>query len=104
MAPVNKYLYNGKELNDEEGVGLYDYGARWYDAAYGRFVGVDPIAEEFPWVNGFNYAENEPVANVDLHGLQKVRAANEFLSRLEGVSNATAQKLEAGKAYINEKY
>jgi RHS repeat-associated protein len=72
VSPENKYLYNGKELNDEEGVGLYDFGFRWYDAAYGRFVGVDPIAEEFPWVNGFNYAENEPVANVDLHGLQRV--------------------------------
>jgi hypothetical protein len=58
------------------GVGLYDFGFRWYDAAYGRFVGVDPIAEEFPWVNGFNYPENEPVANVDLHGLQRVNNRN----------------------------
>jgi hypothetical protein len=59
-------------------VGLYDFGFRWYDAAYGRFVGVDPIAEEFPWVNGFNYAENEPVANVDLHGLQALDYSAKF--------------------------
>jgi len=39
----------------------------------GRFTGVDPIADEFPWVSTYNYAENEPVANIDLHGLQKYR-------------------------------
>ena len=39
----------------------------------GRFTGVDPISDQFPWVSTYNYAENEPVANIDLHGLQKVR-------------------------------
>lgn len=34
---------------------------------------MDPIADKFFWVNTYNYAENEPVANIDLHGLQKVR-------------------------------
>jgi hypothetical protein len=51
---------------------LYEYGARWYDPAIGRFIGVDPIADQFPWVSTYNYAENEPIANIDLHGLQKV--------------------------------
>ncbi|MCR9102874.1 MAG: hypothetical protein NXI25_23175 [bacterium] len=73
VAPENKYLNNGKELNEDYGMDLYEYGFRWYDAAIGRFTGVDPIADEFAWVNTYNYAENEPVANIDLHGLQKYR-------------------------------
>jgi hypothetical protein len=35
---------------------------------------VDPIADRFPHVSPFNYAENEPIANIDLWGLQKVSA------------------------------
>ncbi len=69
----NGYKYNGKELHTDFGLGWYAYGARWYDAQVGRFTGVDPIIEQFPWVNSYNYAENEPVANIDLHGLQKYK-------------------------------
>jgi uncharacterized protein RhaS with RHS repeats len=49
---------------------LYDYGARFYDPQIGRFTGVDPIAEHFNWVTPYNYAENCPIANIDLWGLQ----------------------------------
>ena len=42
-----------------------------YDPQIGRFTGVDPISDQFPHVSTYNYAENEPIANIDLHGLQK---------------------------------
>jgi len=38
----------------------------------GRFTGVDPIAGEFAHVSTYNYASNDPVKNIDLHGLQGV--------------------------------
>ncbi|MEM1322275.1 MAG: DUF6443 domain-containing protein, partial [Bacteroidota bacterium] len=72
VGPTNRYQYNGKELNGEFGLDLYEYGFRWYDPVLGRFTGVDPIADDFAWVSVYNYAENSPVANIDLHGLQKV--------------------------------
>jgi hypothetical protein len=50
-----------------------DYGAREYDVSIGRFLRVDPVIEQFPWVTPYNYAENEPITNIDLWGLQKLR-------------------------------
>ncbi|KGE87952.1 MAG: RHS repeat domain-containing protein [Phaeodactylibacter xiamenensis] len=70
VAPEGHYRYNGKELNEDYGMDLYEYGFRWYDAAIGRFMGVDPIADEFPYLSVYNYASNDPVTNIDLHGLQ----------------------------------
>jgi len=67
----NKYQYNGKEWNDDFGLNIYPYGARWYDPSIGRFIGVDPISDKFPHVSAFNYAENEPVGSIDLWGLQR---------------------------------
>lgn len=69
-APGQAYRYNGKERDTLSG--WTDFGFRWYDAGIGRFTGVDPIADQFPWVSVFNYAENRPVDGVDLYGLQYV--------------------------------
>ena len=41
----NKYLYNGKELQDDLGLNIYDYIARQYDPALGRFWQIDPAAD-----------------------------------------------------------
>ena|GEM_PF-2989281 len=67
----NDYLYNSKELNTDLGLNWSDYGFRFYDAAIGRFTGVDPISDQFAWVSTYNYAENEPIAGIDLWGLQR---------------------------------
>ena len=45
-----------------------------YDPAVGRFTGVDPIADKFAHITGYNYAENRVPNGIDLHGLQFVQS------------------------------
>jgi len=63
----NKYLYNGKELNDEF-FENYDYGARFYDADLGRWHVIDLKADKFNQFSPYSYCLNNPLAYVDPDG------------------------------------
>ena len=69
-----RFAFNGKEQEAQQEYGdhaHYDYGFRIYNPAIGRFLSVDPLAEKYVWVTPYNFAENSPIANIDLWGLQK---------------------------------
>ncbi len=74
-ARDNGYKYNGKELNEDWGLGWYDYGARWYDAALGRFTGVDPLANNYPSISTYAYVANNPLNMIDPDGRYIVPAS-----------------------------
>lgn len=64
----HNYGYNGKEENDELGLEWLDFGARNYDAALGRWMNLDPLAEKYSNLSPFSYVANNVVNAIDPDG------------------------------------
>ena len=110
----NKYLFNGKELQDQQidGVNLdwYDYGARFYDPQIGRWHVVDPAIEDSHFENSpYTYVYNNPVKLVDPFGMdsifynqkgkelenQRIKCKNDYFF----IENSEGNKNLKGKSY-----
>ena len=68
----NRYLYNGKELEDytigTAYLGTLDYGARHYDPRIARWSVPDSMEEKYYGVNAYGYCAGNPVMMVDTNG------------------------------------
>jgi len=50
---LQPYKYNGKELDQMNGLNLYDYGARYYESARGQFTTMDPMCKKYYSISPF---------------------------------------------------
>ena len=96
------YKYNGKEFVEMHGLDTYDYGARGYYPALGRFMTVDPMAEKRPWESPYVYCGNNPVNRVDPTGMiwddqnaadNLKKKADEKILKLNEINNKLTESL-----------
>jgi len=63
-----RYRYTGKERDEESG--MYYFGARYYSVWTCRFISIDPLTADYPYLTPYNYAGNKPIIHKDIDGLQ----------------------------------
>ncbi len=79
---INKYLYNGKELQDQ--TNYLDYGFRQMDPQLGRWHVVDALAEKYYSHSPYAYTKNDPINHIDILGLCGTRFWNSNTDQWEG--------------------
>jgi RHS repeat-associated protein len=85
--------FTGKELDDEHGIDLYYFGARYHDPVNGRFISVDPLAEENAGWSPYSYSKNNPLNRIDPDG------RNDLLAQL--AAHFSAESHKTAKDYNN---
>ena len=87
---TQRYKYNGKEFDRMHGLDWYDYGARWMDAAIGRWHVMDPLCEKYYDVSPYNYCRNNPILYFDKNGCEGEGFLTKFGDSFQNVGLAAA--------------
>ena len=63
------FRFTGKELDRQNSLNMYDFGARMFDVAgVPMWTSIDPLAEKYYNVSPYAYCANNPMRFIDEHG------------------------------------
>lgn len=67
-----KNKFQNQEFNDDLGVNYYEFRYRNHDPQIGRFIQIDPLADEYVYNSTYAFSENKVTGHIELEGLEAV--------------------------------
>lgn len=64
--------FQNQELNNDFGLGVYEFKYRVDDPQIGRFWQIDPLADKYVHNSTYAFSENKVIAHVELEGLESM--------------------------------
>jgi len=71
--PENKKeKFQGQEFNEDFDLDYYEFKYRFHDPQIGRFIQIDPLADEYVYNSTYAFSENKVTGHIELEGLEAV--------------------------------
>ena len=87
------FRFTGKELDKQNGLNMYDFGARLFDVAgVPMWTSVDPLAEKFYPFTPYSYCAGDPVNKFDPDGREIVDENNKKVTVIQQDGNLSFSK------------
>ncbi len=76
-STAKRWKFKGNELDNTFNIDTYDFGARNYDPALGRWFGVDELADDYYSASPYGFVDNNPMINLEIDGRFWIRTVDD---------------------------
>lgn len=84
VTPNKEKTFQGQRFDDELGLNWIQFKWRNHDVQIGRFIEIDPLAEDYVYNSTYAFSENKVTNHIELEGLEAVSAGNPLNYVAEG--------------------
>lgn len=96
----HKYGFGGKEYNDELGLDWYDVSARNYEPALGRWMNLDPLAEQIRRHSPYNFGFDNPIYFQDYDGMMPSGPGDELKKKVAKAEGKVIDAIETAGRFL----
>jgi RHS repeat-associated protein len=100
------YKFQGQERQDELGLNWDSFKWRNYDIAIGRFMSIDPLAEDYVYNSTYAFSENRVIDSRELEGLERSSVTKKEAEKVVGsfLRNSPVDWIAVGVTTITREY